>query len=207
MILAQIASAFAPFTMLVVAMAPGFTNAFISCPLYCSTATIELNTWPVASTPIVFSICASPASCSTSARVKTLEIDWIENRAVDVADGVDVAVHGDQRDAEERRRYLGERRDVVGVLPLVERRVLCVRRAQRGIDVGLRRTLRRGTSHEQQAEPRGDPPDRVPHGDTPPRRRSLIAITAREGRGGPPPRPTRSKSDRPRALWRRRGVM
>ena len=38
--------------MLVVVMAPGFTIAFISLPLYCSTATMELNAWPVASTPM-----------------------------------------------------------------------------------------------------------------------------------------------------------
>ena len=79
MILSQIAcSAVAPFTMLVVAMAPGFTKGFISWPLSCSTATIELNTWPVASTPTPSSIALSPLSCITSARVKTLEIDWIE---------------------------------------------------------------------------------------------------------------------------------
>ena len=78
MILAHTASAFAPFTMLVMAIAPGFTNAFISCPLSFSTATIELNTWPVASTPTPSSTTFSPDSCMTAAMVKTFEIDWIE---------------------------------------------------------------------------------------------------------------------------------
>jgi hypothetical protein len=44
MILAHTASALFPCTMLVVAMAPGFTKAFISWPLFCSTATMELKT-------------------------------------------------------------------------------------------------------------------------------------------------------------------
>ena len=78
MIFAQTASAFAPFTMLVIAIAPGFTKAFISWPLYFSTATIELKTWPVASTPTLSSTTFSPDSCITLAMVKTFEIDWIE---------------------------------------------------------------------------------------------------------------------------------
>ena len=69
----------APLTMPVVAIAPGFTNAFIWWPLYCSTATIELNTWPVASTPTVSTMTCSPDSCITRAIVNTFEIDWIEN--------------------------------------------------------------------------------------------------------------------------------
>jgi len=75
MISAQMAVASAPFTMLVVAMVPGFTNEFISCPLYCSTATIELNTCPVASTPMVSSTRCAPLYCRTLASVKTFEID------------------------------------------------------------------------------------------------------------------------------------
>jgi hypothetical protein len=43
-ILFQISSREDPPTMLVAVMAPGFTMAFISLPLYCSTALIELNT-------------------------------------------------------------------------------------------------------------------------------------------------------------------
>src|SRR5262249_60739786 len=42
-ILFQISSRVEPPTMLVAVIAPGFTMAFISLPLYCSTATIELN--------------------------------------------------------------------------------------------------------------------------------------------------------------------
>ena len=68
--------------MLVAVIAPGLTMAFISAPLYCSTATIELNTWPVASTPMLSRIASGPDSCMTRAMVKTLEIDWIETSDV-----------------------------------------------------------------------------------------------------------------------------
>ena len=68
--------------MLVAVMAPGLTMAFISAPLYCSTATIELNTWPVASTPMLFSIASGPCSSMTCAIVNTLEIDWIDTSEV-----------------------------------------------------------------------------------------------------------------------------
>jgi hypothetical protein len=40
---------------------------------------------PVASTPMVFSIASVLCSSMTSAMVKTLEIDWIENLGLDVA--------------------------------------------------------------------------------------------------------------------------
>ena len=63
-------------------MAPGLTMAFISEPRYCSTALIELNTWPVASTPMLSRIASGPCSSITLAMVKTLEIDWIETSEV-----------------------------------------------------------------------------------------------------------------------------
>ena len=78
----QTSSRVAPFTMLVAAMAPGLTRAFISGPPSAfwenSIETIELNRMPVASTPIVFAIASGPDSSMTFAMVKTLEIDWIE---------------------------------------------------------------------------------------------------------------------------------
>ena len=83
--------------------------------------------------------------------VKTLEIDWIEKSCVDVADGVDLAVDGDQRDAEEIRGHLGEGRDVVGVLALLEARVLGVRRLQRRFDVGLGRLRQRPATSRRTA--------------------------------------------------------
>ncbi len=64
--------------MLVAVMAPGFTMAFISAPLYCSTALMELNTCPVASTPMFFAMASGPCSSMTFAIVKTFEIDWID---------------------------------------------------------------------------------------------------------------------------------
>ncbi len=84
MIFAHTASAVAPVTMLVAEIAPGFTSGFISgapAPLTvftASTAIIELNRAPVASTPIRFSTDSSPCSWMTCAIVKTFEMDWIE---------------------------------------------------------------------------------------------------------------------------------
>ena len=63
-------------------MAPALTIAFISAPLCCSTATIELNAWPVASTPMLSRIASGPIASTTWAMVKTLEIDWIETSEV-----------------------------------------------------------------------------------------------------------------------------
>ena len=60
----QTSSRVAPFTMLVVAMAPGFTSEFISGPPYAfwesSIATIELNRMPVASTPMLLAMASGP---------------------------------------------------------------------------------------------------------------------------------------------------
>ena len=84
MIFLHTSSAVAPFTMLVVEIAPGFTSGFISgAPVpttvrTASTAMIELNRMPVASTPIRFSMDSRPCSWMTSAIVNTFEIDWIE---------------------------------------------------------------------------------------------------------------------------------
>ncbi len=67
--------------MLVAEIAPGLTSGFISgAPVpttvrTASTAMIELNRAPVASTPIWFSIAAGPCSWMTCAIVKTFEID------------------------------------------------------------------------------------------------------------------------------------
>ena len=84
MIFCHTASEVAPVTMLVAEIAPGFTSGFISgapvptTVLTPSTAMIELNRAPVASTPIRFSTDCGPCSWMTCAIVKTLEIDWIE---------------------------------------------------------------------------------------------------------------------------------
>ena len=127
MIFSHTASALAPCTMLVAEIAPGLTSGFISgapvptTVLTASTAMIELKRAPVASTPIRFSIA-----------VESLLLDHLRHRedlgdrldrhlGLDVAGGVDLAVGGDQRDAEQVRIDLGERRDVVGVLAFLER--------------------------------------------------------------------------------------
>ncbi len=70
--------------MLVAEIAPGLTSGFISgapdptTVRTASTAMIELNRAPVASTPICFSTDSSPCSWITWAMVKTFEIDWID---------------------------------------------------------------------------------------------------------------------------------
>ena len=68
-----------------------------------------------------FSTASAPDSCMTCAIVKTFEIDWIETSVLTSPAGVDLAVDGDQRDAEEIRIDLRQRRDVVGVLAFLER--------------------------------------------------------------------------------------
>jgi hypothetical protein len=84
MIFFQTSSAVFPRTMPVAEMAPGLTSGFISgAPVPTtvrtpSTAMIELNRAPVASTPIVLEIASRPCSWTTWAMVKTLEIDWID---------------------------------------------------------------------------------------------------------------------------------
>ena len=101
-------------------------------------ATMELKTWPVASTPIFSSAASAPAVWITLASVNTLEIDWMENGAVHVPFLHHLAVHGDEGDAEEPGIDLGERGDVVRVLALVEGQVLRVG----GVDCRLCRALR-----------------------------------------------------------------
>ena len=138
--------------MLVVAMAPGFTKAFISWPLYCSMALIELNTCPVASTPTPFSIALSPLSCITSRHGEDLRDRLDREQLLDVADRVDLAVDGDQRDAEQVRRHLGEGGDVVGVLAFLQSLVLGMRRLQRRVDGGLGGSpLRHGRRRDRRA--------------------------------------------------------
>jgi hypothetical protein len=44
-------------------------------------ATMELKTWPVASTPILRRTACGPAVSSTLASASTLEMDWMENCA------------------------------------------------------------------------------------------------------------------------------
>ena len=84
MIFFHTASAEPPVTMLVAEIAPGLTSGFISgapvptTVLTPSTAMIELNRAPVASTPMRLATESSPCSWITCAIVKTLEIDWIE---------------------------------------------------------------------------------------------------------------------------------
>ena len=82
-------------------------------------AMIELNTAPVASTPMFLD------------GVQPLLLDHLRHRedfrdrldrhlGLDVASREDPAVYGDQDDAEQIRIHLGERRDVVGVLAFLE---------------------------------------------------------------------------------------
>jgi hypothetical protein len=77
----QISSRSSPFTMLVVAMAPGLTSGFISGPpsTFCDSSieTMELKRMPVASVPIVLVTISGPLCSNTLAMVKTFEIDSI----------------------------------------------------------------------------------------------------------------------------------
>ena len=112
--------------MLVAEIAPGLTSGFISgapvptTVLTASTAMIELKRAPVASTPIRFSIDVEPLLLDDLRHREDLRDRLDRDLGLHVAGGVDLAVGGDQRDAEQIRIDLGQRRDVVGVLAFLE---------------------------------------------------------------------------------------
>ena len=87
--------------------------------------------------------------------------------ALHVAGGVDLAVGGDQGDAEQVRIDLGERRNVVGVLAFVERPELRVGGVDRLLDVGgrlcARRHRQRERSETEQARPDRETPNTSTH--------------------------------------------
>ena len=138
-------------------MAPGLTSEFISGPpsAFCesSIATIELKRMPVASTPIVLAIASGPDSSMTLRHREDLGDRLDRDLGLDVAGGVDLAVRGDEGDAEDVRVDLGERRDVVGVLAFLQVLVLRVGRVERRLDLG-RRLGARGGRRQPRARPR-----------------------------------------------------
>ena len=168
MIFFQTSSAVAPFTMLVAEIAPGLTSGFISgapvptTVLTPSMAMIELKRAPVASTPIRFSIDVEALLLDDLRHREDLRDRLDRDLGLDVAGGVDLAVGGHQRDAEQVRIDLGERRDVVGVLAFLEVLVLRVGGVDRRLDVGRRlraaprrrRSATTSASREQRAERR-----------------------------------------------------
>ena len=83
-------------------------------------AMIELNRAPVASTPIRFSIGFEPLLLDDLRHREDLGDRLNRDLGLDVAGREDLAVDGDQRNAEQIRIDLGERRNVVGVLALLE---------------------------------------------------------------------------------------
>ena len=88
----QIALRLSPLTMLVAVMAPGFTSGFISAPLYCSMATMELNAWPVASTPIVLLDRVWPALIHYHRKREDFRDGLDRDFRLHIACGVDAAV-------------------------------------------------------------------------------------------------------------------
>ena len=144
MIFCHTASDVAPVTMLVAEIAPGFTSGFISgapvpaTVLTPSTAMIELNRAPVASTPMRFSIAVRPLLLDDLGHREDLGDRLDRDLGLHVTGGVDLAVGGDHGDAEQVRIDLGERRNVVGVLAFLERPELCVGRVNRLLDLGWR---------------------------------------------------------------------
>ena len=168
MIFFHTSSAVAPVTMLVAEIAPGLTSGFISgapvptTVLTPSTAMIELNRAPVASTPIRFSIDVEPLLLDDLRHREDLRDRLDRDLGLDVAGGVDLAVGGDDRDAEQVRIDLGQRRDVVGVLAFLEASEL----REGGVD-GLLHVSRRlccdrcsaGSAERQQRRNGGEPHD------------------------------------------------
>ena len=127
MIFFHTSSALAPCTMLVAEIAPGFTSGFISgAPVPTtvrtpSIAMIELNRAPVASTPMRFAIGIQPLLLDDLRHREDLRDRLDRDLGLHVARGEDLAVGGHERDAEEVRVDLGERRNVVRVLAFLER--------------------------------------------------------------------------------------
>ena len=140
MIFFQTASELAPVTMLVAEIAPGLTSGFISgAPV--PTTVLDAFDGDDGVEPRAGRVDADPLLD----RVEALLLDDLRHRedlgdrlnrdlGLDVAGGVDLAVHRDQRDAEQVRIDLGERRDVVGVLAFLEGLEL----VERVVDGGLR---------------------------------------------------------------------
>ena len=101
MIFFHTSSELEPVTMLVAEIAPGLTSGFISgAPVpttVCtpSTAMIELNRAPVASTPIRFSIDVEPLLLDDLRHREDLGDRLDRDLGLDVAGGVDLAVGGD----------------------------------------------------------------------------------------------------------------
>ena len=141
MIFFHTSSEVAPVTMLVAEIAPGLTSGFISgapvptTVLTPSTAMIELNRAPVASTPIRFSTDVEPLLLNHLRHREDLRDRLDRDLRLHVAGGVDLAVGGDEGDAEQVRVDLGQRRDVVGVLAFLEVAELGVGRVDRPLDV------------------------------------------------------------------------
>ena len=112
MIFFQTSSAVFPVTMLVADIAPGFTSGFISgapdptTVLTPSTAMIELNRAPVASTPICFSTDVEPLLLDDLGHREDLGDRLDRDLGLHVAGGEDLAVGGDHGNAEQVRDRL-----------------------------------------------------------------------------------------------------
>ena len=87
----------------------------------------------------------------TCAIVNTFEIDWIDTSVFTSPAVIDLAVGGDQRDAEQVRIDLGERGNVVGVLAFLQVLVLLVRRVDRCLRIARLRDCAR---RERRRRPR-----------------------------------------------------
>ena len=81
---------------------------------------IELNRAPVASTPICFSMDVEPLLLDDLRHREDFRDRLDRYLGLDVASGVDLAVGGDDGDAEQVGIDLGQRGNVVGVLAFLE---------------------------------------------------------------------------------------
>ena len=140
MIFSHTASALAPVTMLVAVIAPGLTSGFISGAPVPTTFLhrldrddrVEARAGGVDADPLFDRL--EPLFLDDLGHREHLGDRLDRDFGLEVAGGVDLAVGGDQRDAEQIRVDLGERRNVVGVLAFLEVLVL----VEGGVDDRLR---------------------------------------------------------------------
>ena len=104
------ASAVAPGTRLVVAIAPAFTIGFVRPSGLRSTPASELNGRPVAFAPSFWRACSAPMSLANQGEDERLRHAHDREFMLGRAHGVNGAVGADHANAEQIARYFGQGR-------------------------------------------------------------------------------------------------
>ncbi len=117
----HLASASAPGTRLVVAIAPAFTIGFVRPSSRCSIAASELNGSPVPFTPSFVARCFRAEHVADQREDERLGHAHDRELVLRVAGAIDVAAGPDDADAEQIARHRCQRRIDLRVLPFVVR--------------------------------------------------------------------------------------